>query len=230
MKNKYKILVVEAEESMKNRIAVNLENDGYQTVTAEDYQRGTMIFSSHMPDLVILDLDVSFDDALTLILKIRENSTVPIIAVSQRTAEDDKVTALDTGANDYIEKPFGFGEFMARVRSALRSHRYADAPRAEFKSGGLAVNYDSRRLFIDGNEINLTQTEYNIVKLLSKHSGKVMTYNSIIKTIWGYSDYGSIKKLQVNMANIRKKIAVYTDISYIENNFGVGYRIKDEKE
>ena len=155
----------------------------------------------------------------------------PVIVLSARTGEQDKVYALDLGANDYVTKPFGSAELLARVRAALRSNRHsADEgkfPGGRFVLGALSIDYDARRVFLNETEIKLTQTEYNILACLSEHHGKMMTYSTIIKTIWGdTADDGSIKKLQVNMANIRKKFGIKPgDATYIKNELGVGYRM-----
>ena len=141
---------------------------------------------------------------------------------------------LDLGANDYITKPFSTGELLARVRAALRLNRYGalrggNAPAGEFRAQGMRINYDRRKVFVDEQEIKLTQTEYNIVAFLSQHAGRVMTYAAIVKAIWGDTDIGSTKKLQVNMANIRKKLGSRPGSNaYILNELGVGYRMIDE--
>ena len=145
----------------------------------------------------------------------------------------DKIEALDLGANDYITKPFGTGELLARVRVALRLNRYSRtgdaASGGEFQAQGLRINYDRRKVFVEGQEVRLTQTEYNIVAFLSQHAGRVMTYAAIVRAIWGDTDVGSTKKLQVNMANIRKKLgSVPGRNTYILNELGVGYRMIDE--
>ena len=137
------------------------------------------------------------------------------------------------GANDYITKPFGSSELLARVRAALRnSHQMyaANIENEKFVLNDMVIDYSARQVFIKGEEVKLTQTEYNIVSLLSEHCGKMMTYSAIIKGIWGYPDEGSIKKLQVNMANIRKKLGAKPGVrGYIINELGVGYRMNSEK-
>ena len=165
-----------------------------------------------MPDLIILDLGLPDQDGIYLLNTVRENSLTPIIVLSARSNENDKVLALDSGANDYITKPFGSAELLARVRTALRNTRHSSdngkLPGGKFTLNDLTIDYDARQVFIGDNEIKLTQTEYNIVAFLSEHAGKMMTYKTIIKAIWGYPDEGSTKKLQVNMANIRKKFGI----------------------
>ncbi len=229
--NKYKILVVEDEANIRNFVAALLESADYQVLTAENCSVALMMFSSHLPDLIILDLGLPDADGTVFIEKIRIDSAAPIIVLSARSEEREKVRALDMGANDYITKPFGSEELLARVRSALRNVSRGSAhgrvPGEKFILDGLVIDYDARRVFIDDSEVKLTQTEYNIIALLSEHSGKVMTYSAIIKAIWGYPDSGSTKKLQVNMANIRKKMGLRPgEDSYIINELGVGYRMK----
>ena len=159
----------------------------------------------------------------------------PVIVLSARSEEKEKVKALDLGANDYITKPFGSAELLARIRSALRHNRFGAAEGklsdGKFTLGDLTIDYDSRRVWIENEEIKMTQTEYNIIAFLSEHRGKVMTYSAIIKAIWReHPDESSIKKLQVNMANIRKKFGAKPgEKSYIVNELGVGYRMDADK-
>ena len=230
--NRYKILVVEDEANICSFVKTILEANDYQLLVASTCQQGLMMFSSHVPDLIILDLGLPDRDGLELIKAVRATSAVPILVLSARTMENDKVTALDLGANDYVTKPFGTAELVARVRAALRTRRTADsfsaAPGGKFYLEDMVIDYDRRIVTVAGAEVKLTQTEYNILALLSEHTGKVLTYSSIISTIWGRIDEGSTKKLQVNMANIRKKLGSKPgDNRYIINELGVGYRIQD---
>ncbi len=229
--NKYRLLLIEDESSIRNFIKTILETNGYQVLTATTCQQGMMMFTSHVPDLVILDLGLPDRDGLDFIRHARVSSTVPILVLSARTLELDKVKALDLGANDYITKPFGTEELMARVRAALRSrrvHQLSALPGDTFQLQDLLIDYDRRRVTVSGAEVKLTQTEYNILAYLSEHTGKVLTYSVIIGSIWGRIDEGSIKKLQVNMANIRKKLGSKPgDNRYIINELGVGYRMQD---
>lgn len=233
--NKYRILIVEDEANIQSFIRTNLEMHGYQTVCTSTCAMALAMFASHRPDLVVLDLGLPDRDGLDFIRWIRISETVPIIVLSARTTEGDKVTALDAGANDYITKPFGVDELMARIRAALRSTRHCSerggVPGGTFTLQDLSIDYDKRLVTIGGKDIGLTQTEYNIVAYLSEHAGKMLTYSSIIQAVWGCLDHGSIKKLQVNMKNIRKKMGVTPgEGKYIINELGVGYRMRDEFE
>lgn len=230
--NKYRILIVEDEENIRDFVETVLDMNGYQVMTAATCEEGLTMFSSHNPDLVILDLGLPDRDGMDMIAEIRRNFITPVIVLSARMAESDKVKALDMGANDYISKPFGTAELMARIRATLRNARYNAAagvsPAGVFRARDLSIDYDRRQVKIKGEKVNLTQTEYNIVAFLSGHSGKVMTYSSIIHAIWGTEDSGSIKRLQVNMANIRKKFGSRPGKNrYILNELGVGYRMID---
>lgn len=229
--NKFKILVVEDESNISSFIETLLETSGYHALVAHTCAMGLTLFASHTPDLVILDLGLPDRDGQEMIRQVRKKTLTPIIVLSARTTEQDKIQALDLGANDYITKPFGTGELMARVRAALRSgHRgWGTAPGGVFRAQGLEINHERRKVFVDGQEIKLTQTEYNIVSFLSEHAGRVMTYAAIVRAIWGDMDCGSTKKLQVNMANIRKKLGSRPGSNtYILNELGVGYRMVDE--
>ncbi len=234
MNNKYKILIVEDEKNIQTLVSALLETDGYQVISAYNISEAEILYVSHVPDLIILDLGLPDGDGIGFLRKLRESSAIPLIVLSARNSEYDKVNALDLGANDYVTKPFSSAEFLARIRTALRNVRMSEKgrlPHATFERGNLKIDYESRRVFIASEEIRLTQTEYNIVVFLAQNAGKMMTYSGIIKAIWGYPAEGSTKKLQVNMANIRKKFGVKPgDDSYIINELGVGYRMKDEAE
>ena len=229
--NKFKVLIVEDDASIASFTQTILEANGYQALTADRCRQGLLVFASHMPDLVVLDLGLPDMDGEEFIRQVRMDSGVPIIVLSARTDESDKVSALDLGANDYITKPFGTGELLARVRAALRIgwHSIQSTPSSTFTVDDMLIDYDRRQVSIAGNLIHLTQTEYNILAFLSQNTGKVMTYSAIIRSIWGTMDSGSVKKLQVNMANIRKKLGCRPgDNRYVINELGVGYRMLDE--
>ena len=234
--NKYKILLVEDESNIRNLVTTMLETGGYQVIYAGTCATAKAMFSSYLPDLVILDLGLPDEDGMAFLEHIRKDSLTPVIVLSARVEESDKILALDGGANDYVTKPFSAGELLARVRTALRNNRFSSPegrlPGGRFVLKDLQIDYDARQVYIGKNEIKLTQTEYNIVALLSENCGKMMTYASIIKAIWGSSvQEGSVKKLQVNMANIRKKFGFKPgEANYIINELGVGYRMNAEKE
>ena len=232
--NKYKILVVEDDRNILSMIQTVLDTNGYQVLTAERCRQGILMLSSHVPDLVVLDLGLPDMDGEEFIRITRRSSMIPIIVLSARADERDKVSALDLGANDYITKPFGTAELLARVRASLRINRMnlqAAIPTSVFALGDLQIDYDRRQVTVGGENIHVTQIEYNILSLLSQQAGKVMTYSSIIGAIWGTMDDGSVKKLQVNMANIRKKLGCQPgENRYIVNELGVGYRMLDVQE
>lgn len=232
--NRYKILVVEDESNIRNVVGTILETNDYQMIPAKTCQMAKTLFASHNPDLAILDLGLPDADGMEFIRFVRATSRMPIIVLSARDNEQDKVQALDLGANDYVTKPFGNAELLARVRAALRDCRQTDE---NFLSGGkfvlqdLMIDYDKRKVLVAGKDTGMTQTEYNILSFLSQYPGKVLTYTSIIKAVWGYPDTGSVKKLQVNMANIRRKLGIQPGQSrYVINELGVGYRMEDENE
>lgn len=228
--NKYKILVVEDEENIRNLVATLLETAGYQTILADSCSVARMLYTSYLPDLVLLDLGLPDADGMRLLAFVRERAWTPVIVLSARTNETDKVAALDRGANDYVTKPFGAAELLARVRTALRNgrgHPTERQPRERFVLRELAIDYAARRVYFKDEEVHLTQTEYNIVALLSENCGKMMTYSAITQAVWGESaDSGNIKKLQVNMANIRRKLGAQPGEAHcIANELGVGYRM-----
>ncbi len=233
--NKYVILLVEDEANIRNLVATMLDTAGYQTVVAGSCAAAQTLFASYLPDLIILDLGLPDKDGMNLLNFVRQNSLTPIIVLSARTNEADKILALDSGANDYVTKPFSSGELLARVRAILRNNRFSAEegrrPGGKFVLKQLRIDYDARQVFVKEAAIKLTQTEYNIVAFLSENCGKMMTYAAIIKAIWGeYAQEGSIKKLQVNMANIRRKIGDKPgegEQNYITNELGVGYRLNE---
>lgn len=233
--NKYKILAIEDEANIRSFMETILETNGYQVLTGTTCKQGLLMFASHHPDLIILDLGLPDMDGLELIRAARKTAATPIIVLSARTNEQDKIAALDLGANDYITKPFGTGELLARVRAALRNSHHSAAmgvgPGENFVVKDLEIDYEQRIVTIGGQEVKLTQTEYNIVALLSEHAGKVLTYAAIVRGVWGGTGPGSVKKLQVNMSNIRKKFGTKPgEQKYFSNELGVGYRMLEEDD
>ena len=230
MNNKQKILVVEDEQSIINFVTAVLTVNGYDVILAKTGAQAQSLATSHCPDLVLLDLGLPDMDGVDVIRFIRGWTRLPIIVVSARTQERDKVEALDLGADDYITKPFGTAELLARIRTALRhvntSGLASPAEASLFQTGDLCIDYDKRRITVAGNEIHLTQNEFKIVSLLSRHAGKVLTHDYIIKEIWGPGLKGDNQILRVNMANIRRKIEKNPGSpDYILTEVGVGYRM-----
>lgn len=235
MNNKYKLLFVEDDANIRTAVAALLETEGYQVIWADTCRFALSLFASHQPDAVILDLGLPDMDGMRFLESVRRDSLTPIIVLSTRSGEQDKVSALDAGANDYVTKPFSTGELLARIRALLRNYRYransGRLPGGKFRCQDLMIDYDARQVFLGGREIRLSQTEYNIIALLSQHCGKMMTYSAIIRGVWGQPNEGSIKNLQVNMANIRKKFGVKPgEARYFTNELGVGYRLNGETE
>ena len=233
-KNRFKLLIVEDDSNIRTFLRTMLEAEDYQVLCAADCRTGISMFSSHCPDLVILDLGLPDLDGTEFIPYARQYSQAPILVLSARTTDTDKVSALDLGANDYITKPFSAAELLARVRSALRHRRYGEQDGGvgeAFDVADLHIDFARRQITLSGKEVRLTQTEYNIVTVLAHHAGRVMTYAAIIRAVWGTTDDGSIKKLQVNMANIRKKLGERPgERRYISNELGVGYRMISDDE
>ena len=230
MNNKYKILLVEDDENIRLMVSAMLEGAGYQVIESRTCSVGVTLACSHNPDLIVLDLGLPDMDGVEFVKIVRKTELTPIIVLSARTEEAEKVNAFDLGVNDYITKPFSAAEFLARVRSVLRFSRYrADEGRLSggvFQVQDLRIEYDSRRVFVGEDEIKLTQTEYNILAYLSEYCGKVMTYSAIVKAVWGSSSDGGVKRLQVNMANIRRKLGIKPgENNYIVNELGIGYRM-----
>ena len=226
-----RVLVVEDDKRINSFYKTVLEANNYDVRLAQTGTEAYSMITSQCPDVVLLDLGLPDMDGMKILKSVREWSSMPVIVVSARTHEKDKVAALDLGADDYITKPFGTSELLARIRTAIRHTRsslitHTGAPAGVFKSGSLTIDYDKHRVFIDGKDAGLTQNEYKIVSLLGKYAGKVMTYDYIIKEIWGPNMKNDNRILRVNMANIRRKIEKNpAEPEYIFTEVGVGYRI-----
>lgn len=236
MSNKYLIVIVEDEYNISSFVSAVLQANGFDTMVARSGAEAIILITSHCPDLVLLDLGLPDMDGQGIIENVRGWSNVPIIVVSARTRERDKVMALESGADDYITKPFGTSELLARIRTALRHVQLREGEQAQrqtgvFHTGDLEVDYDKRRVYVNGEDAHLTQNEYKIVALLSKYSGRVLTYDSIIKHIWGPNAKQGNQILRVNMANIRRKIEPSTaEPRYIMTEMGVGYRMAEGED
>lgn len=230
---KDRVLVIEDDKSIRNFFRTVLEANNYDVLIATTGAEGYSMVTSQCPDVVILDLGLPDMDGMTILKNVRQWSSMPVLVVSARTHEKDKVAALDAGADDYITKPFGTSELLARVRTAIR-HARATVLTAEgmqtgqFRAGDLLIDYDKHRVYVGDRDVNLTQNEYKIVSLLGKYTGKVLTYDFIIKEIWGPNMQNDNRILRVNMANIRRKMENNpAQPQYIFTEVGVGYRIVD---
>lgn len=230
---KDRVLVIEDDKSIRNFFRTVLEANNYDVLIATTGAEGYSMVTSQCPDVVILDLGLPDMDGMTILKNVRQWSSMPVLVVSARTHEKDKVAALDAGADDYITKPFGTSELLARVRTAIR-HARATVLTAEgmqtgkFRAGDLLIDYDKHRVYVGDRDVNLTQNEYKIVSLLGKYAGKVLTYDFIIKEVWGPNMQNDNRILRVNMANIRRKMENNpAQPQYIFTEVGVGYRIVD---
>lgn len=234
MVQKLSVLVIEDEKSICDFIAKTLNASDYKAVTAGSGKEGLAILTSALPDLVLLDLGLPDMDGIDIIKQTREWSSLPIIVISARVQEREKVASLDAGADDYITKPFGTDELLARIRTVIRhSNKIVDDKvnsTRPYSARGLVVDFGKRLVTVERKEIHLTRVEYKIVSMLAQNSGKVITYSSLIEQVWGpYADDNN-RILRVNMANIRRKIEKNPgEPEYIFTELGIGYRmIEDE--
>ena len=229
--NKTVVLVVEDDRPIRNLIVTTLKMHDYKYLTANNGVSAIMEASSHHPDIVLLDLGLPDMEGVDVIKKIRTWSNMPIIVVSARDHEKDKVEALDMGADDYITKPFGTSELLARIRAAIRHFRGTSKNQGErqkvtFLNGKLVIDYDKHRVYVEEQDAGLTQNEFRLLSLLGKYAGKVLTYDYMMKEIWGPNMKGDNRILRVNMANIRRKIEKNPgQPQFIFTEVGVGYRI-----
>lgn len=228
---KEKILIVEDEHNISNFINAILTANNYSTIISRSGSEAFSMITSHCPDVIILDLGLPDVDGIEIIKSVRKWTSLPIIVVSARMHESDKVQALDLGADDYITKPFGTNELLVRIRTALRhtrtnSSNESIAQSGIFKAGNMFIDYDKHQVLIDGKNAHLTQSEYKIVSMLGKYAGKVLTYDYILSELWGPGAKGNNQILRVNMANIRRKIEKKpAEPAYIFTEVGVGYRM-----
>ena len=233
MEIKDRVLVIEDDKSIRNFMKTILEANNYEVIMAVNGAEAYSMITSQCPDVVILDLGLPDMDGMKILKSVREWSGMPILVVSARSHERDKVEALDLGADDYITKPFGSSELLARLRTAIRHARVSyltpeGMQTGTFRSGDLVIDYDKHRVYVGEQDAGLTQNEYKIVSLLGKYAGKVLTYDFLIKEIWGPNMKNDNRILRVNMANIRRKIEHNpAQPQYIFTEVGVGYRIVD---
>ena len=236
MTHKLSILLVEDEKNICDFISASLSAQDYRISTAHTGKEALPIITSQCPDLILLDLGLPDMDGMEIIRQVRTWSSVPIIVLSARTQEQEKVRALDLGADDYLTKPIGTSELLARIRTALRhSNRLnTDSPlyKRPFHAKGLTIDFEKHLVSVNGKDVHLTQIEFKIISLLAQNSGRVMTYDTIISNIWGpYADDDN-SILRVNMAHIRRKLEQNpAEPQYVFTEIGIGYRmIEDEMQ
>lgn len=236
MTHKLSILLVEDEKNICDFISTSLSAQDYRISTAHTGKEALPIITSQCPDLILLDLGLPDMDGMEIIRQVRTWSSVPIIVLSARTQEQEKVRALDLGADDYLTKPIGTSELLARIRTALRhSNRLnTDSPlyKRPFHAKGLTIDFEKHLVSVDGKDVHLTQIEFKIISLLAQNSGRVMTYDTIISNIWGpYADDDN-SILRVNMAHIRRELEQNpAEPQYVFTEIGIGYRmIEDEMQ
>ena len=228
--NKPKILIVEDDPAIRNLISATLEAHDYQYHTAMNGASAILESASYIPDVMILDLGLPDLDGVEIIRRVRSWSNLPIIVVSARSEDSDKVEALDAGADDYLTKPFSIEELLARLRVALRRVRYDSARLLDessvYVNGDLKIDYAAGCVYIKEQEIHLTPIEYKLLCVLARNTGKVLTHNFILKEVWGSAMASDTPSLRVFMATLRKKIEeTPASPKYIQTHIGIGYRM-----
>ena len=228
------ILVVEDDAAVRNLMAVTLQTQDYQYRVARNGGEAMIELTTHQPDIMLLDLGLPDMDGIDIIRKVRTWSAMPIIVISARSEDGDKVEALDAGADDYLTKPFSVDELLARLRVALRRlhvQQPAGGESAVYENGSLRIDYAAGCAYLNGSEIHLTPIEYKLLGLLAKNTGKVLTHNYILKEIWGNYTASDVGSLRVFMAMLRKKLQAGNDAQpFIQTHIGIGYRmLKAEK-
>lgn len=223
--NNTTILIVEDDKTIQNFLKVTLKTQNYNYIIAETGLSGLSLFYANRPDLVLLDLGLPDIEGIEVLKQIRQNSSIPIIAVSARSSETEKVMALDYGSDDYVTKPFNAAELLARIRAALRHCLKEKVSEPIFELDYLKVDFERRHVWVKDQEIHLTPIEYKMLVLLITNRGKVLTHHFIQENVWGYETTDDYQSLRVFMANIRRKIEIDSSSPhFIITEVGVGYR------
>ncbi len=225
MRDQAKVLIIDDEPQIRKFLRISLGAQGYEVIEAENGKSGIEKCALETPHLVILDLGLPDLDGQEVLAKIREWSEVPIIVLSVRANEEEKVTALDRGANDYVTKPFGIAELIARVRVILRSRKSEDLTSSEIVSGDLKIDLAAHRVFKGENELKLTKKEFALLTLLARNAGRIVTHQQILREIWGPAQESETHYLRIYIGHLRQKLGDDPlNPTYIENEPGVGYR------
>ena len=228
---KYSILIVEDDKAIRSLIQTALEAEQFGVITAYNGASAIVQARTQTPSIILLDLGLPDTDGIQVIDEIRKSSTVPIIVVSARSEDTDKIEALNHGADDYVSKPFNVEELMARIRTSLRRMEFQngmDQSAKQFKNGGLVIDYDSMEVRVNGEIVHLTPIEYKILAMLAQYMGKVLTHDMIVRAIWGSARAGmdEVTNLRVFMTSLRKKMCANSKgEKYIQTHIGVGYRM-----
>jgi two-component system, OmpR family, KDP operon response regulator KdpE len=228
---KASVLLIEDDPQIRRFLRATLVHEGYKLIETGLGEEGIALAATHQPDLIILDLGLPDLDGLTVARRIRQWSATPILVLSARGQERDKVNALDAGADDYVTKPFGVSELMARMRVALRHAAAGPLGKEDpvFQVGDLTVDQARRQVFLRGTEVHLTPLEYKLLTLLVKHAGRVVTHRQLLQEIWGSAYGDQTHYLRVHMQQLRKKLEdVPANPRYLRTEPGVGYRLLDE--
>lgn len=226
---KTSILVIDDDETICSYVTDSLSGNGYRITTASSGREGLSLAASLCPDVILLDLGLPDIDGCEVLRRLRSWSQIPVIVISMRTGEPDKVNALDMGADDYLTKPFGVAELMARIRTSLR-HSHANTPNRIYKALDLEIDFEKRIIHLGEKEVHLTQNEYQLLALLAENSGCVLTYNFLMNALWGPYKDSNNRILRVNMANIRRKIEDNpAQPKYVFTEIGVGYRMRENE-
>lgn len=238
MSQNIKILIVEDDGPIRNLIATALQTNAYKYDLAANGKTALLALSTHHYDIVLLDLGLPDKDGIEIIDQLRTFSTTPIIVISARTNDEDKIAALDAGADDYLTKPFSVEELLARVRSTLRRAQFLENQKSQreeiaFENGDLKIDYPSRTVYLQGKELHLMPIEYNLLCLLAHNVGRVLTHQYILDKVWTNAMESDLSSLRVYMTTLRKKIEKNSTQKYIQTHIGVGYkmiRVTDTKE
>jgi two-component system KDP operon response regulator KdpE len=224
------ILVVEDEAQMRRFLRASLMSHGYQLVEAESGQEGLAQAAARNPDLILLDLGLPDQDGLTVTARLREWSSTPIIVISARGREEDKIQALDAGADDYVTKPFGVGELLARIRVALRHKATLGTRSSQFSTGDLKVDLSRRQVAVRDKEVHLTPIEYKLLALLVRYAGRVITHRQLLREVWGPNSSDQTQYLRVYMGQLRHKLEENPSRPiYLLTEPGVGYRLRSDE-
>lgn len=230
-KSQKTVLVVDDEKPIVDILVYNLKKEGYNTLEANDGEEAVRLVIEKKPDLVLLDIMLPKMDGLTVCKRIRHNYNIPIIMLSAKDEEIDKILGLELGADDYITKPFNILEVKARIKAIMRrsSKRVTeDEKKKVFEKNGLKIDCDSRRVFVEGSEVKLTAKEYDLLELLSFHPNKVYSRENLLNIVWGYDYPGDVRTVDVHIRRLREKIEKNPgEPLYIHTKWGVGYYFQD---